>query len=348
MPGDRGTVYVYGVLAEAERREVSVAGVEGAEVRTVGHGGLAALVSDLEAEALTAAKEVRSHWRVLEEASAGATVLPVRFGTVMESDDAVREQLLEPNAEGLTSLLRELRGRVQLSVKADYEQEQLLRGVVAQSPQVAALREGLKGLPDEAGYYDRIRLGELVSSEIERRREEDRTLALDRLEPLAVSAREESVSGAEGAFNLAFLVERDRVDPFSAAVQDLADETGERLRIAMSARCRRTASLTWAHRRRGRMGLISALLTLPLAPVRGTVWIAERVEEQAESELYDESAIRAGLLELEVARETGARRAGDRRGRGHADRAADGDSRPRGGGGSWRSRVTMGGCPRTS
>ena len=26
----------------------------------------------------------------------------------MESDDAVREQLLEPNAEGLTSLLREL------------------------------------------------------------------------------------------------------------------------------------------------------------------------------------------------------------------------------------------------
>lgn len=54
------------------------------------------------------------------------------------------------------------------------------------------------------------------------------------------------------------------------------------------------------------MGLISALLTLPLAPVRGTVWIAERVEEQAESELYDESAIRAGLLELEVARETGA------------------------------------------
>lgn len=54
------------------------------------------------------------------------------------------------------------------------------------------------------------------------------------------------------------------------------------------------------------MGLVSGLLTLPLAPVRGTVWIAERVEEQAEAELYDESAIRNGLLELEAARETGA------------------------------------------
>jgi Gas vesicle protein G len=53
------------------------------------------------------------------------------------------------------------------------------------------------------------------------------------------------------------------------------------------------------------MGLISGLLTLPLAPMRGTVWLAERIQEQAENELYDESAIRAGLLELEAAREAG-------------------------------------------
>lgn len=53
------------------------------------------------------------------------------------------------------------------------------------------------------------------------------------------------------------------------------------------------------------MGLISGLLTLPLAPVRGTVWIAERVEEQAEAELYNEDTIREQLLELEEMRERG-------------------------------------------
>jgi hypothetical protein len=47
-------------------------------------------------------------------------------------------------------------------------------------------------------------------------------------------------------------------------------------------------------------------LTLPLAPVRGTVWLAERIQEQAEEELYDESAIRNGLLEIEAARQAGA------------------------------------------
>jgi Gas vesicle protein G len=53
------------------------------------------------------------------------------------------------------------------------------------------------------------------------------------------------------------------------------------------------------------VGLISGLLTLPLAPVRGTVWLAERIQEQAEEELYDESAIRAGLLEIDAARQAG-------------------------------------------
>jgi hypothetical protein len=53
------------------------------------------------------------------------------------------------------------------------------------------------------------------------------------------------------------------------------------------------------------MGLISGLLTLPLAPVRGTVWLAERIEEQANAELYDDTAIRTGLLELAAAREAG-------------------------------------------
>jgi hypothetical protein len=53
------------------------------------------------------------------------------------------------------------------------------------------------------------------------------------------------------------------------------------------------------------MGLITGLLTLPLAPIRGTMWIAERIQEQAEAELYDESAVQAGLLELEALREAG-------------------------------------------
>lgn len=53
------------------------------------------------------------------------------------------------------------------------------------------------------------------------------------------------------------------------------------------------------------MGLITGLLTLPLAPVRGTVWLAERIQEQAELEAGDDAALRDRLLELEMARQSG-------------------------------------------
>jgi hypothetical protein len=53
------------------------------------------------------------------------------------------------------------------------------------------------------------------------------------------------------------------------------------------------------------MGLITGLLTLPLAPVRGTVWIAERILEQAEAEMDDEGAIVTRLMEIDAAREAG-------------------------------------------
>jgi Gas vesicle protein G len=53
------------------------------------------------------------------------------------------------------------------------------------------------------------------------------------------------------------------------------------------------------------MGLITGLLTLPLAPVRGVAWVAEKVAEQAELELYDENRIMMELGELEAAHERG-------------------------------------------
>lgn len=53
------------------------------------------------------------------------------------------------------------------------------------------------------------------------------------------------------------------------------------------------------------MGLITGLLTLPLAPVRGVGWIAEQIAEQAEFELYDESRIMQELGELDAMHERG-------------------------------------------
>ena len=103
--------------------------------------------------------------------------------------------------------------------------------MVRTSPAVKKLRERLQSVPDAAAYYERIRLGELVAAEVDRHRAHDSRRALDKLEPLAVAAEAEEVSGPQSAFNLAFLVERERIDSFGVAVRELIDELGERVEV---------------------------------------------------------------------------------------------------------------------
>jgi Gas vesicle protein G len=53
------------------------------------------------------------------------------------------------------------------------------------------------------------------------------------------------------------------------------------------------------------VGLLTGLLTLPLAPVRGTIWVAERMLEEAERQLNDPEAIEQQIVEAEEAFDRG-------------------------------------------
>ena len=53
------------------------------------------------------------------------------------------------------------------------------------------------------------------------------------------------------------------------------------------------------------MGLIGGLLSLPLAPARGLVWVFDQVVQEADAQLHDPARIRAELAGAEAALERG-------------------------------------------
>ena len=53
------------------------------------------------------------------------------------------------------------------------------------------------------------------------------------------------------------------------------------------------------------MGLFTGLLTLPLAPLRGVVWIAEQLEAQADLQMNDPAVLRQKIDDVEQAYERG-------------------------------------------
>ena len=54
------------------------------------------------------------------------------------------------------------------------------------------------------------------------------------------------------------------------------------------------------------MGLLLKLLALPVTgPANALVWVAEKLSEQADKELYDEDKVRSQLMELEFRNDLG-------------------------------------------
>jgi hypothetical protein len=48
------------------------------------------------------------------------------------------------------------------------------------------------------------------------------------------------------------------------------------------------------------VGLFKELVLLPLAPARGTVWVAEQLADEVDRRLYDENNIKRELVQLEI------------------------------------------------
>ncbi len=53
------------------------------------------------------------------------------------------------------------------------------------------------------------------------------------------------------------------------------------------------------------MGLLKEVALLPAAPLRGTLWVAERVLDQAEEDYYDPGRIRREIEQVDDLRRTG-------------------------------------------
>jgi len=222
--------YVYGVVRSGSIASVSTDGVSGTPVAILDGDGVAALVSDLPtAELRVRRNDLRRHLDVIEEAFRATTILPCRFGTLLDSRDSVRENLLAASRDQLLTGLTQLDGRVQLNVKATYDQELLLRGIVAESPEIAQLREATRTLGD-AAYAEQLRLGELVAAAVAEQRDDDAARILDGLSHQADDVAIEEPS-PEAALKASFLVARTRLEAFDKALEDSASAEQPKLRF---------------------------------------------------------------------------------------------------------------------
>jgi len=205
-------------------------GGRGDVVRLVEHADLVALVSDSPKMRYDISRRnLTAHQAVLEEAMRRSTVLPVSFGTVANSDDDVRDKLLKRELDELHRNLEYVRDRVELTVIALWNREQLFAEIVAENDDIQALRDSLAGLPEDTAYYERIELGQLTEAAVSRKSDEEARRIMAGLAPLAVDTRLNENLSDMMLLNAAFLVDRAREEAFDAAMHTLGEAESGRL-----------------------------------------------------------------------------------------------------------------------
>ena len=223
--------YAYGIVRAGASLEALGRGDGLPEVRLVETGDLAALVSD-SAERATR-DTVLDHWRVLEAAYQGSPVVPLRFGTVMTDEDAVRKEVLEPHHDELVKLLERFEDRVQTTLKVYYREDAVVADTLAAEPELARLRDAVLGRPEDATYKDRLRLGELLNKAIDKRKPADGKEILERLRPLAEAVGLEPPEDELMVAHVVFLLKRDQAGEFELTLEEVARERSGLMRFRL-------------------------------------------------------------------------------------------------------------------
>jgi hypothetical protein len=229
-------IYVYGILPADIEVAAGIPGVgeHPGPLRDVRFDGLAALISEVDSSArLGSPDDLRTHREILDATAAEVPVLPLRFGTILPSEDAVAEDLLAAHHDEFTAALDQLEGHTEFQVKGRYVKDAVLGEVLSQNKQAAGLREAVQGKDPDAARNARIELGQLLNQAVKARREQDTRALRQAMERLCVASLAREPAHELDAVHVAFLVAVDQEPEVERVIEDLAHEWQGRIDVQL-------------------------------------------------------------------------------------------------------------------
>jgi Gas vesicle synthesis protein GvpL/GvpF len=230
--GQQTGCYVYGILPGDVELVDDVTGVGDREVKLVRTDALAALASEVDLVGpIGTPEDLQVHQRLLDLVAAVAPVLPLRFGAVLNSEDAVRTELLEAHQDEFIAALQELEGRAEFMVKGRYDESALLEEILSQDPEAASLREQIRGKDADATRQERMQLGEIISNAVSAQRDQDTQELLSRMSDHSVASLVRDPTHELDAVNVAFLLDGEQEDELNQVVEDLRIDWDKRVEL---------------------------------------------------------------------------------------------------------------------
>lgn len=217
--------YIYGIIEEPQPKEFEFLGVGDARVYTINHQKLAAIVSDTEFQEVDPTrKNVHAHTVVHDELLKSYTLLPMSFGIVAHSKEAV-QGLLEKNYDSLITELKRLRGTIEVELKAFWDEKAIMKQLQNENQGLAQLKAKLQAAssPIEARIL-MTQAGKLVEEVVLDWQVRYAQNAFDHLKEFSVDACVNNPVGIKNILNASFLIDRAKEEKFREQVYKLDSE----------------------------------------------------------------------------------------------------------------------------
>ena len=218
VPVARGRNYLYAIVAGGEPRSYASLGIDGSDVYTISEGCVAAVVSGLAAAKVRPQRaNLAAHQAVLKCLMAGTTPLPMAFGTVATSPEAIRKILVR-NRRAFEEQLQRVAGKVEMGLRVAWDVPNIFEYFVNTHAELRLARDHLVGARHEFTQEEKIELGRMFDRLLNDDREDHTRKVELVLAPVCAEFKANQCRHEHEVMNLACLVRREAQEEFSAGV----------------------------------------------------------------------------------------------------------------------------------
>ncbi|MGB8343866.1 MAG: GvpL/GvpF family gas vesicle protein [Ktedonobacteraceae bacterium] len=220
--------YIYGLVRSSEPQEFGDIGIgnPASPVLTVGFQDIWAVVSDspfVVYDSLAKEKTIKdlvTHQFVIEKVMEHFTIVPVKFGTMVENADEVIA-FLEKGYPLLSNELSRMEQKIEMDVVARWDMSKILAALPRHHLPVQEKQQEIALKGDRASVEDKIALGKVIEQALQTEKARYQQLILRALKAGAADARLHNLASDEMIFNAGFLVEKKDEHSFTGAIDAL-------------------------------------------------------------------------------------------------------------------------------
>lgn len=169
-------------------------------------------------------RRLQGHQAVMESVIKDHVIIPIKFGTRLNGKRAV-ESVLEAGYADFKTKLESMKGKMEADVTALWSDlDSVLRKIADESREIKTLKAEIAGKPPEETFSERIKIGAVIKSALDKKREEVQNRILERLCKEALSTRLLDVTDDNVILGSAFLIEKEKEASFEKALNGINEE----------------------------------------------------------------------------------------------------------------------------